>query len=228
MRTRLSLPRWLNGMSLNPAFRGYSHVSRALHFDLAVLWAPRQDELFPTVVWHDRLITQHVASTIRALRLGRGVGLAGHVWLSREAASVVNILDDPRFEPHHPLAQAGLVCALAVPVLVCGEVLAVLGFVGREPTDLTDRMMSALAQIGSQIGVFFSRRKQQLAVPALTRREREVLQLAADGHSVVEIAERLNVGRSTVKTHFENTYKKLGVHDRTSAVAEMMRQGLIS
>jgi DNA-binding CsgD family transcriptional regulator len=61
----------------------------------------------------------------------------------------------------------------------------------------------------------------------LTRREREVLQLAADGLSIREIAGRLVVSPGTVKTHFQNIYEKLAAHDRASAVAEGLRQSII-
>jgi DNA-binding CsgD family transcriptional regulator len=62
----------------------------------------------------------------------------------------------------------------------------------------------------------------------LTPRELEVLQLAADGLSGPDIAELLVVSPGTVKTHFQNIYKKSGVSDRAGAVAKAMRQGLIS
>jgi DNA-binding CsgD family transcriptional regulator len=62
----------------------------------------------------------------------------------------------------------------------------------------------------------------------LTPRELEVLQLAADGLSGPDIAEVLVVSPATVKTHFQNIYKKSGVSDRASAVAKAMRHGLIS
>jgi DNA-binding CsgD family transcriptional regulator len=65
------------------------------------------------------------------------------------------------------------------------------------------------------------------AAASLTPREQEVLQLAAGGLSGPEIAERLVLSPSTVKTHFGNLYEKLGVGDRTAAVAKGMRLGLI-
>jgi DNA-binding CsgD family transcriptional regulator len=61
----------------------------------------------------------------------------------------------------------------------------------------------------------------------LTVRELEVIQLAADGRSGPEIAERLVVSPGTVKTHFQNIYAKLGISERAGAVAKALRQGLI-
>jgi PAS domain S-box-containing protein len=65
------------------------------------------------------------------------------------------------------------------------------------------------------------------AVPPLTPREREVLQLAAEGLSGPSIAERLFVSPGTVKSHFQNIYAKLGVRDLAAAVARGLRLAYI-
>jgi DNA-binding NarL/FixJ family response regulator len=62
----------------------------------------------------------------------------------------------------------------------------------------------------------------------LTVRELEIVSLAADGHSNQEIAERLVLSAATVKTHLQNTYRKLEVPDRAAAVALALRAGLIT
>jgi two-component system nitrate/nitrite response regulator NarL len=63
--------------------------------------------------------------------------------------------------------------------------------------------------------------------PTLSPREREVLELIAEGRSAPAIAEELHVSPATVKTHLKTLYEKLGVSDRAAAVAEAMRRGLI-
>lgn len=63
--------------------------------------------------------------------------------------------------------------------------------------------------------------------PVLSERESQVLKLIAEGLSGPEIAERLFVSSSTVKTHVRGLLEKLGVNDRAAAVAEAMRRGLI-
>ena len=58
-------------------------------------------------------------------------------------------------------------------------------------------------------------------------REREVLIRIARGQSIPAIAADLYVAPSTVKTHVQRLYEKLGVSDRAAAVAEGMRQRLL-
>jgi two-component system nitrate/nitrite response regulator NarL len=71
------------------------------------------------------------------------------------------------------------------------------------------------------------RRRAQDDAPALTERELQVLQGFARGLSVPAVADELFLGASTVKTHAQKLYEKLGVSDRAAAVAEAMRQGLL-
>lgn len=61
----------------------------------------------------------------------------------------------------------------------------------------------------------------------LTSRERDVLRLIAEGHTVNQVAERLDLTRATVKTHLQHLYEKLGVSSQAAAVAEAMRRRLI-
>jgi two-component system nitrate/nitrite response regulator NarL len=63
--------------------------------------------------------------------------------------------------------------------------------------------------------------------PALTERERQILKAIAEGKSLPEIAGELYLGVTTVKTHVQHLYEKLGVSDRAAAVAEAMRRGVI-
>ncbi len=61
----------------------------------------------------------------------------------------------------------------------------------------------------------------------LSPREAEIIALIADGLSVPAIAERLHLAPTTVRTHVQNLYGKLGVSDRAAAVAEAMRRRLV-
>lgn len=61
----------------------------------------------------------------------------------------------------------------------------------------------------------------------LSPREAEVITLIAKGHSVPDIAKQLHLAPTTVRTHVQRLYEKLGVSDRGAAVAEAMRRRLV-
>jgi DNA-binding NarL/FixJ family response regulator len=61
---------------------------------------------------------------------------------------------------------------------------------------------------------------------ALTRRESEVLLLLAEGRTTDDLARKLSVGTETIRTHLKHIYQKLGVNDRTAAVAIAWQEGL--
>jgi two-component system nitrate/nitrite response regulator NarL len=71
------------------------------------------------------------------------------------------------------------------------------------------------------------RRRAEPVGPVLSPREREVLKLIAGGSSIPAMAKDLFLAPSTVKTHVQRLYEKLGVSDRAAAVAEAMRRKLL-
>ena len=64
-------------------------------------------------------------------------------------------------------------------------------------------------------------------VAELTRREREILQLVAEGHSNATLAKMLWVTEQTVKFHLSNVYRKLDVANRTEAARWAQLNGLL-
>jgi DNA-binding NarL/FixJ family response regulator len=61
----------------------------------------------------------------------------------------------------------------------------------------------------------------------ITKRQREILQLLADGESTTVAARRLGLSEETVKTHMKNTLARLGAKNRSHAVAIGLRESLI-
>lgn len=68
---------------------------------------------------------------------------------------------------------------------------------------------------------------EEAAGETLSAREREVLGLSAEGLSAPEIAERLVIGTSTVRTHLQRTHRKLGASTTAAAVAEAIRRRIL-
>jgi DNA-binding NarL/FixJ family response regulator len=75
------------------------------------------------------------------------------------------------------------------------------------------------------------RRLEQAEQPedrVITLREEEVLQHIADGYSTPEVADQLYISQKTVKNHLASIYQKLDARDRTQAVVQAVRMGIIS
>jgi DNA-binding NarL/FixJ family response regulator len=73
-----------------------------------------------------------------------------------------------------------------------------------------------------------SQRSSQDPYKQLTRREREVFKLLAEGHSTQEIADILVITPKTVDGHKTNLMAKLGVHNRIDLVKYALRKGIIN
>ena len=85
--------------------------------------------------------------------------------------------------------------------------------------------------LGALLGRLVMRRKERdealRRVARLTRREREVLALLADGADNESIARTLVISPETARTHVQNLLNKLGVHSRLEAAAFVMTNGIL-
>lgn len=71
-------------------------------------------------------------------------------------------------------------------------------------------------------------RRMTSGIPKLSDRERQVLDLLADGLGVTAIASKLFVSESTAKSHIAKIYDKLGAANRAQALVSAMRLGLLT
>ncbi len=90
------------------------------------------------------------------------------------------------------------------------EILRLVGHANETPKPLPKAELMALSTAAS-----------------ISPREQQVLQLVSAGLSNREIAARFSISASTVKTHLENIYRKLGVNSRTQAVAQAQALKLV-
>jgi DNA-binding NarL/FixJ family response regulator len=148
-------------------------------------------------------------------------------WRTRHPIITPDIACDPLFRPRDVAIRNGLRSGLVIPAVGSDGPVAVLSLYSFERRTSSDSLIRTLTGIGSEVGRFLARRRAQLGSRPLSDRELEVLRLAAEGVSGPQIANRLVIAPSTVKTHFDHIYDKLGVDDRTAAVAHALRVGLI-
>jgi DNA-binding NarL/FixJ family response regulator len=100
-----------------------------------------------------------------------------------------------------------------------GDLLRAIREAGR------DRMYFSPAV--SQIVVGAYRNKDCIESDPLTAREREVLQLIAEGSKTKQVAASLGISLKTAESHRTHLMKKLGIHDTAGLVRYAVRRGLI-
>ena len=206
-------------------------LATALDFPTAAMWTwdEQAGDLVCRAVWSrpGNGAAEWEAAT-RSLRFRPGEGLPGRVWSSLEAVSSADVTTDPDFRRPEAAEAMGIRSALVIPAVNERTPIAVLAFYSAERREFGDRLLRTLDGIGAALGQFLARRRANLEPSPLSPREAEVLALAAEGLSGPQIAERLVLSPSTIKTHFENIYEKLGVGERAGAVAYALRVGLIA
>ena len=156
-----------------------------------------------------------------------GQGVPGRAWKSEHPVFTDDIRHDVTARCGELADMLGLRTGIAFPACGPEGTLAVLSFYSFERLAPSEHLIRTLVAIGRELGRFLASRRVELGPLPLSRRELQVLQLAAEGHNSRRIGELLFVSPATVKTHFEHIYEKLGVSDRTAAVAYALRIGLL-
>ena len=91
----------------------------------------------------------------------RGVGLPGRVWADAKPVWIPDVVHDTNF-PRAPIAaREGLHAAFGFPILLRGEVLGAMEFFSGEIRAPDEDLLSTLASVGNQIGLFADRRMAQ-------------------------------------------------------------------
>lgn len=209
------------------ATRLIAGLAASLGFSRGVLWVPSGAALVARAAWEID-DSARLTAQLKKIRLDRGQGLAGQAWESGQPVSLSSVAEWADYPFRDAALEQGLRGAAAVPILWLGEVLGVIGLAGPDQLELTDRLKVSLVGVAHEVGAFLAKRRGELRGSVLSRRELEVLQLAADGLTGPEIASRLHVSPATVKTHFERIYDRYDVPDRVAAVAKAVREGLIN
>jgi two-component system, NarL family, response regulator DesR len=130
-------------------------------------------------------------------------GVLGEVRRELPAARVVMVFERLRGAPLRRALRTGATAAIAAAQVETGLALAVRA-------------------AAAGLVVVPEAMRDRLEPPALSPREREVLALAADGFTTAEIASRLTVSLGTVKRHLSSCFAKLGVENRSEALALLL------
>jgi two-component system OmpR family sensor kinase len=136
----------------------------------------------------------------------------------------------------------GVRSVIDIPILVAGARRGVLQVDSVTPSFFTDHDISALTAVAGWVGLIMHRAElaEQMAAEAarharvevgnevarITRRQREVASLIAEGLSNAEIAQRLVLSEGTVANHTEAILRRLGLKSRTQVAVWAVERGL--
>jgi DNA-binding NarL/FixJ family response regulator len=153
-------------------------------------------------------------------------GLGALMTIARHQPRAVLVLGDPERLPASAFARRVIARWPTLPVVV-------LGSAGEEGTLSATAdgaaILSALASSPSESPRLpdDARGHEVAQLQSLTKRERAVLVLLGRGLEFEEIADRLSISEHTVRTHLQNLYRKLNVHNRLDIVRLVARHGLL-
>lgn len=211
----------------------------------------RQNQIDVLVVDAHHIVAQGLALVINSEPSMRVLGTAGSI---REAVDLCNGHRPPVVLMDIGLPDGDAVAAItrirtASPsskiVIVTGATddtalgIAVdtgcAGYVHK--TASTDDLLCAVSTVAAGRAYFppaalarllFERRSAPHGAHTVSDREREVLQLLADGRTVADIANVMGLSAHTVRNHIRRAMKHLGVHTRLDAVVAAARAGILS
>ncbi|MDQ3945181.1 MAG: diguanylate cyclase, partial [Actinomycetota bacterium] len=125
--------------------------------------------------------------------LALNVGLPGRVAATGRPAWVPDVTTDPNFPRREAARQVGIRAALGFPVLLNGEVVAVLEFFTRERLDPDEPLLELAAHLGNQLSRVVERRRAEDALRAGEERLRAVIETAGDAFVGMDDAGRVTV-----------------------------------
>jgi DNA-binding NarL/FixJ family response regulator len=93
---------------------------------------------------------------------------------------------------------------------------------------IDEKILTSLTQFGRLVGKYMEKTNHIEETQELSKRELEVMRKISWGESTKEMAEQMDISELTVKQYVKSAMKKLGAHNRSHAVGELLRRGIIS
>ena len=155
-----------------------------------------------------------VRLSLEAARLGGGHLIRSNSALALLSEQVRAAFGNPSHDIEHALKRA--------KILRPGECAVTRRFIEFGSTSLLVAFVPAMAAFpGREV-----EQRTRAKIPGLGAVESQVARLAADGYTVLNIATRLGISESTVRTHLQRVYVKLGVHGRAELATVLLRGSL--
>ena len=170
-------------------------VGECLLWDVGALWHVDRDAAVLRCVetWHAAGVTvPEFEAATRQRTFQRGSGLPGRVWFRREPVYIPDVTKDAEFLRAPIAAREALHAGLGVPIVLGGEVLAVMEFFSNEIRPPDQDVLDMMAIIGSQIGQFIERKRAEEALAHARAELAHVARVSTLGEISASIAHEIN------------------------------------
>jgi DNA-binding CsgD family transcriptional regulator len=97
-----------------------------------------------------------------------------------------------------------------------------------ESAVINNHTLSSLTNYGRLVGRYMEKANSPMETQSLSKRELEVMRKISWGESTKEMAAAMGISELTIKQYVKSAIKKLGAHNRSHAVGELLRRGIIS
>ena len=170
-------------------------VCEFLLWDVGALWSVDSEAgvLRCVRIWHkESLEVPEFEAANRETTFVPGIGLPGRVWFGREPVYIPDVARDSNF-PRAPISARELLhAAFGFPILLGGEVLAVMEFFSHEIRQPDQELLNMMATLGSQIGQFIERKRAEDALHRVQMELAHVTRVATLGEMTASIAHEIN------------------------------------
>jgi PAS domain S-box-containing protein len=157
-------------------------IGRSLGWELGSVWEvdPDQRRLRCVCTWHSGDEAREFEALSERLTLASGEGLPGRVLESGQPSWITDVPEDANFPRADAARRSGLHAAFGFPLRSPRGVVGVMEFFSRELREPDQRLLDAMATIGSQVGQFVARRNAEDEVRVSESRLRAMLEAALD------------------------------------------------
>lgn len=205
-------------------------VCKVRGWELGMAWSPGADGMVlvrTSEPYAESPDTRAFIAASQPLTFARGVGLPGRVWASGTAHWVVDVGVDLNFPRNEAARAAGLKGAFAFPVVLGGEVLAVLEFFSRNAREPDAACLDAVEKLGRHLGEVLARHRQAEALHETQAALARISRLSAMGELTASIAHEVNQPLAAVVANASASRRWLAADPPNLAEARATLQHII-
>ncbi len=161
-------------------------IGEGFGWEFGALWIAEAEALRCVETWSAPLVqASSLESAARGTAFGRGQGLPGLVWEKGQPLWIQDLAKDPEFLRKTAASRDGMQAAVALPLLLGGQVLGVMEFFGSQPRPQDADLLQSFLAMGSQVGQFMARKQSEEAAHSREAHFRALVENSADATALL-------------------------------------------